>query len=128
MAEKVYKTLEEAAAAAASLEVALQAEQVKNEVLTTQVDELTEKLASEKEQATKVINSISMKLETTEKVKNIKNATQTFQGSVYEFTIPQFRLDGKVHKAADLKKDDPIIGQLLEIGFAGIKLVTTKTK
>ena len=133
MAKKEFKTIEEAAAAVASLEAALEAKEtelktlsVEKQELGLKIQELESKLEKEQSTAKEVISSLSVQLDTIEKRKSSKNHVVEFEKKQYEFTIPRFEFNGKVVKAVDLKKNDPLIGELLEAGFGGIKLLTPK--
>ena len=65
-------------------------------------------------------------MDTIEKRKSSKNHVVEFEKKQYEFTIPRFEFNGKVVKAVDLKKNDPLIGELIEAGFGGITLLNPK--
>lgn len=130
-----FKTLEEATAAVASLQAALEAKEQENktlaqtnEALTTQVADLNAKLEKELDEASKVISSMVVELEATEKKKAAKNHVVEFEGEKFEFTVPRFQFNGVVITASELKKNDPVIGELLEAGFGGMQLLTSKKK
>ena len=133
MAKKEFKTIEEAAAAVASLEAALEAKETELKTLSVEkqeqglkIQELEAQIEKEHANAKEVISSLSVQLDATEKRKSSKNHVVEFEKKQYEFTIPRFEFNSKVIKAVDLKKNDPLIGELLEAGFGGITLLNPK--